>query len=243
MTVSTLTFFSALILANLPVYGDSLGGEYNYSNTAPKDTHVCNVLPDSREDCLDEHFRCNTASFNMTTRQSICLHYITVPTRMICTSFPVEERGCLVIDVNATIPPIPKLQLAKPMNMSNSTVPGTPMLENYNFVNTNKITITQGQFSPSAIQVTPGTTITWMNNDTAPHRILSGTSQENHVIFDGIIDSGILPPGQSFQFTGNDLGIIKFYDSNTFMSGVISISNRTMTILVTTDSISCQLRM
>lgn len=224
--IPIFVIFSTLILVNLPVYGDSLGGEYNYSNTPPKNTHVCNILPDGREDCLDEHFKCNVTSFNMTTRQPICLQYFPIPSRWICSKLPDGGNDCLSIGINATIPPIIPLE-TRPMNMSNSTVSTSiaPMLERYNFVSTNEITITQGRFSPSTIQVTPGTTITWMNNDTVPHRIMSGTSQGSHIIFDGITDSGILQPRQSFQFTVNDLGIIKFYDWNTSMSGIISVSN------------------
>ena len=84
---------------------------------------------------------------------------------------------------------------------------------------------TNHYYLPTDLKITPGTTIIWTNNDTVSHRVLSGTStQKIGVPFtpDGKFDSGILAPGQSFQFTINDIGIIRFYDpSYTWMNGVI----------------------
>jgi len=65
----------------------------------------------------------------------------------------------------------------------------------------------QVHFNPSSIQATVGTTIVWTNNDVVPHRIMSGiakatTADGSTPVFaaDGKIDSGILAPGQSFQY-------------------------------------------
>src|SRR5438309_10423958 len=73
-----------------------------------------------------------------------------------------------------------------------------------------------GQFlSPSSVQVNPGSTIIWTNNDSVPHRIQSGylsttttgqggsaTLQSHTPSYqsDGRIDSGVIVPGQTFQF-------------------------------------------
>jgi len=80
-------------------------------------------------------------------------------------------------------------------------------------------------YSPSDLQIVPGTTIVWTNNDSVPHKILSGISTQkvgNPFTPDGKIDSGIILPGQTFQFTVNYVGILRFYDpSYTWMSGVI----------------------
>ena len=111
--------------------------------------------------------------------------------------------------------------------------------------------IQQHYFSPSAVNVNPGTTIVWTNNDSVPHRIESGTAKalignNSAPIFtpDGMFDSGTIAPGQSFQYTITSfpqrdylsdaaikyLGLdpqqtsrgITFYDPNyTFMQGVI----------------------
>jgi len=80
-------------------------------------------------------------------------------------------------------------------------------------------------YLPTDLRIVPGTTIIWTNNDTVSHRVLSGHSTQkigNPFTPDGKIDSGPLTPGQSFQVTINDVGIIRFYDpSYTWMSGTI----------------------
>jgi plastocyanin len=84
---------------------------------------------------------------------------------------------------------------------------------------------TNHYYLPTDLQIIPGTTIIWTNNDTVSHRVLSGTSTQkldNPFIPDGKFDSGVLAPGQSFQFTINGVGIIRFYDPTyTWMNGVI----------------------
>ena len=66
----------------------------------------------------------------------------------------------------------------------------------------------QVHFTPSNIQVAPGTTITWTNNDSVPHRIMSGIAKATTIdqsvplfTFDRKFDSGIIAPGKTFQYT------------------------------------------
>lgn len=110
----------------------------------------------------------------------------------------------------------------------------------------------QVHYSPSNVQVASGTTIVWTNNDSVPHRIMSGlakatTANQSTSIFtsDGKIDSGVIAPGQSFQFTitnfdtsqsldpktaarygiiaNQTAGAITFFDPNyQFMVGIIA---------------------
>ena len=88
--------------------------------------------------------------------------------------------------------------------------------------------------SPSSIQVKPGTIVTWTNNDSIPHRIMSGqilssTSGSPHFISDGKIDSDIIAPGQHYQVTISNTGSTQFYDpSYTWINGII-ISSSTIT--------------
>ncbi len=99
-------------------------------------------------------------------------------------------------------------------------------------------TATNYQFlSPSSVQVTPGSTVVWVNNDSVPHRILSGASRSTttggkgagtellvppRFIPDGRIDSGTILPTQSYQFTIKGSGAIAFFDaSNTWLNGII----------------------
>ena len=110
-------------------------------------------------------------------------------------------------------------------------------------------------FSPSYLKIKPGTTVVWTNDDTVPHRIMSGTASATidaspgtttapRFAPDGKIDSGIIPPGKSFQYTvtafdnkalssslakylnldpSQEAGDITFFDQNyTWMIGVLA---------------------
>ncbi len=103
---------------------------------------------------------------------------------------------------------------------------GSASLHNQNYVN--------GYYSPDQIQIVPGTTIIWTNNDSIVHSIWSGTATFNTInpyIPNGIIKSGPIAPGQSFQVIINSTGITRFYDpSYTWMNGIIvSIPSSTQT--------------
>ena len=98
-----------------------------------------------------------------------------------------------------------------------STAQGSSSQQNQNYVN--------GYYSPDQIQIVPGTTIIWTNNDSIAHSIWSGTATYrpiNPYVPDGKIKSGSITPGQTFQVTINDTGITRFYDpSYTWMNGMI----------------------
>jgi plastocyanin len=66
-------------------------------------------------------------------------------------------------------------------------------------VSSNNINIQNFAFSPETLTVTKGTTVTWINNDSAPHQIKSAT-----------FNSGQLGKGQSFSFTFNDVGAFDY---------------------------------
>ena len=78
----------------------------------------------------------------------------------------------------------------------------------------------QLHFTPSNVQVATGTTITWTNNDSVPHVIMSGTakaltSDQTNPEFtsDGKINSGVLAPGASFQYTVTNFDTTQILDS------------------------------
>ena len=80
----------------------------------------------------------------------------------------------------------------------------------------------QVHYTPSNVRVAPGTTIVWTNNDSVPHRIMSGVAKATTIdqstsIFtsDGKIDSGIIDPGQSFQFTITNFDTSQSLDPKT----------------------------
>lgn len=80
-------------------------------------------------------------------------------------------------------------------------------------------------YSTDTITISPGTTITWKNEDSMSHTILSGIasfSPGKPFKPDYKINSGEIAPGQTFNTTINDIGITRFFDSNySWMDGVI----------------------
>lgn len=66
-------------------------------------------------------------------------------------------------------------------------------------VDTNAINIQNFAFSPATITVKKGTTVTWTNNDSAPHQIKSAT-----------FNSSQLNKGQTYSFTFNDTGTFDY---------------------------------
>ena len=80
-------------------------------------------------------------------------------------------------------------------------------------------------YSADTITISPGTTITWKNEDSVSHTILSGIasfSPGKPFKPDYKINSGEIAPGQTFNATINDVGITRFFDSTySWMEGVI----------------------
>lgn len=66
----------------------------------------------------------------------------------------------------------------------------------------------QVYFDPTSLQVSPGTTVKWINEDTAAHTVTSGTAQGGP---DGVFDSGMIMAGDSFQFTFTDEGARDYF--------------------------------
>ena len=72
-------------------------------------------------------------------------------------------------------------------------------------------------FSMSTLEIEPGTTIVWTNEDSVPHNINSGVrsfSRGGANLPDGYMVSGDILPGQSFTFTIDRSGIIRYFDTN-----------------------------
>jgi plastocyanin len=71
-------------------------------------------------------------------------------------------------------------------------------------------------FDPPDITVAPGTTVTWVNNDSVPH-----TSTAN----DESWDSETLQPGQSFSFTFDTPGTFPYFcEIHPSMMGSVTVS-------------------
>lgn len=92
-------------------------------------------------------------------------------------------------------------------------------------VATNKVEITANGFSPSAIKVKAGDTVTWTNKDSVPHWPASA-AHPTHLAYPGsditkcgtVAQSGIfdackgLATGESFSFKFDQVGIWKYHN-------------------------------
>lgn len=58
------------------------------------------------------------------------------------------------------------------------------------------------------IHIVLGDTVNWENADTVTHTVTSGTVDAGP---DGIFDTGLFPPGQSFRYTFEELGNYPYY--------------------------------
>ncbi|MDE1867267.1 MAG: hypothetical protein KGI08_06120, partial [Thaumarchaeota archaeon] len=78
-------------------------------------------------------------------------------------------------------------------------------------------------YKPFEVDVTPGSTVTWINNDNRTHTVTTGTSNYGPV---GLFDSGQILPGHSFtQFFGT-IGKYQYYDkTDMWPSGVVVVNN------------------
>jgi len=79
-------------------------------------------------------------------------------------------------------------------------------------------------YTPNRVSTIPGTTLTFVNDDTVSHNISSGKRDTNSrggspYVPDGKIDSGDILPGKSWSVTVNDLGFIALFDQDyTYMT-------------------------
>ncbi len=148
--------------------------------------------------------------------------------------------------LSAKISSANNLNVTPPTQTPTQTPPTSTPTQTPSQTNTIQISIVAGasiqsnllHFSPSSIHITPGTTIVWTNNDSVPHRILSGVlsfttegssgsanPKPNAPSYypDGKIDSGIIVPGQTFQYTFTGTGTTTVYDPTyTWINGAIS---------------------
>jgi plastocyanin len=76
-------------------------------------------------------------------------------------------------------------------------------------------TMTNTAYSPNPINITPGTTVSWVNNDNTTH-----TSTGNA----GIWSSGSIAPGDRFSFTFQSAGTFSYHCSiHPNMVGTVNV--------------------
>jgi plastocyanin len=83
---------------------------------------------------------------------------------------------------------------------------------------------TNAQFyEPNPARTAVGSMVTWVNDDTAPHTVTSGTVERNSPTPDGRFDSGIMNPGDSFPFVFDSAGEYPYYCSiHPWMTGKVT---------------------
>ncbi len=81
-------------------------------------------------------------------------------------------------------------------------------------------------YEPATVTVDAGTVVTWTNDGAVVHTTTSGTGGPTPVP-DGIWDSGILNPGQSFSRTFDSAGTFTYYCAvhPTLMSGTVTVTS------------------
>lgn len=82
-----------------------------------------------------------------------------------------------------------------------------------------EVTMINTTFQPEEITVAPGTTVTWVNEDSFAHTVTSGTRGSPTDMFDETVDGG-----GSFSFTFQDPGTYDYFCSiHPGMSGVVIV--------------------
>lgn len=81
----------------------------------------------------------------------------------------------------------------------------------------NTVIITKQGYQPNPLQVKVGTTVTWMNTDSAPHTVTADTA--------GTFDSGPITPNTSFMYTFSQAGTFTYHStSDTNVAGTIVVT-------------------
>ncbi|MEI7452532.1 MAG: cupredoxin family copper-binding protein [Candidatus Falkowbacteria bacterium] len=125
---------------------------------------------------------------------------------LLLTSLSLSACGNQTI-VNQVNTPISSSNVATPIAApeSPSAVSTTPVSATVN--------ISNFSFSPASLVIKKGTTVTWTNNDSAPHQIKSDS-----------FSSSVLNNGGTFSFTFNDAGTFSYICSiHTSMKGEIIV--------------------
>ncbi|MCY4253081.1 MAG: plastocyanin/azurin family copper-binding protein, partial [Thaumarchaeota archaeon] len=77
-------------------------------------------------------------------------------------------------------------------------------------------------FIPSAIEVGPGTTVTWENNDIVAHTVTSGSLADGGP--DGEFDSGLALGGTTFEHTFDEAGEYPYFCIvHPWMAGTVTV--------------------
>ena len=79
------------------------------------------------------------------------------------------------------------------------------------------VSIQNFAFTPKTLTVAPGTTVTWTNNDSTPHNVMSTKSLSLNSTTTSVFASSTLSQGQTFSFTFSAKGVY-FYECSIHKS-------------------------
>ncbi|HSD05338.1 MAG TPA: plastocyanin/azurin family copper-binding protein [Nitrosopumilaceae archaeon] len=125
-----------------------------------------------------------------------------------------EKAGSLTIDIEiakgtTTSPKPPVKESNPPMEIAIDIPEGAADINGEIF------------YDPADTYVTPGSTITWTNSDTAAHTVTSGTPTDGP---DGKFDSGLFGPGKTFETILDEKGTHPYFcQVHPWMVGSITV--------------------
>jgi plastocyanin len=92
-------------------------------------------------------------------------------------------------------------------------------------------------FNPDVINVAPGTTVEWKNNDKVSHTVTSGNPSDNQT--GTIFDSSLIPSGKDFSFTFNNPGTYNYFcQVHPWMTGQVIVGAAATTSNTTSNNTS-----
>ena len=101
------------------------------------------------------------------------------------------------------------------------------------FAQENAVSIAAGASNPSAtefyvpkeITISPGTTVTWTNDDTTIHTVVEGSPESASSGATPGFDSSIIAPGATWDNTFDTAGDFNYYcNLHPFMTGKVTVS-------------------
>ena len=119
------------------------------------------------------------------------------------------KSGSLAIDIPVAEGSAPITNSNPPMKITIDIAKGASNADNKIF------------YDPADTWVTPGSTITWTNSDTASHTVTSGTPSGGP---DGKFDSGLFSPGKTFKTVLDEKGTYPYFcQVHPWMTGSITV--------------------
>ena len=84
-------------------------------------------------------------------------------------------------------------------------------------VSTSSVSIKNMAFDPISISVSSGSVVTWTNNDTTSHQIITDGNLTD-------LESGVLDPGATYSFTFNQAGTFLYHcNIHPSMKGQVTV--------------------